>query len=241
MDLSSIRRVTKNLEKGYRQARYLGSVARSRWFSDPAQTFDQISTAQAWNYNSELEQERYARVLSKLDRLRGRTWGGALELGCHDGVFTRLLADRCREVVACDISHDACQRTRTRCAGLANVRVQRFDIEKENVPGLYDLVFAMDILNYVYGRDKMLRIQARIAAALKPSGILVITDCRLAPYIRDAWFRYFVPVGGDNIADLFAMRPEWKLLERGFHPDSGEDVGPHYMAHVIAIFERTGA
>lgn len=237
----SIRRVTQSLEKGYRQARYLGSVARSRWFSDPARTFDEISIAQAWDYNSQLERERYARVLTKLEKLRAPTWGSALELGCHDGVFTRLLADRCRDVLACDISPDACGRTRVRCAGLANVHVQHFDLEAGIIPGHYDLVFAMDILNYVYGRDKMLRISSRIAAAMKQAGMLVITDCRLAPYIRDAWFRYFVPVGGDNIVDLFAMRPEWKLVERGFHPESGEDLGPHYMAHVIAIFERAGA
>lgn len=238
--MSSIRRVTQSLEKGYRQARYLGSAARGRWFSDPAQTFDEISIAQAWDYNSQLEQERYARVLAKLQQLRGPAWGKALELGCHNGVFTRLLANHCCEVVACDFSRDACRRTQARCAELANVRVQRFDVDREYIPGQYDLVFAMDILNYVYGRDKMLRISSKLAAVTQGGAILVVTDCRLAPYIRDAWFRYFVPVGGDNIADLFATRPEWKLLDREFHPDSGEDVGPHYMAHVIALFERTG-
>jgi len=239
--LSSIRQVAESLGKSYRQARYLGSVARSRWFSDTARMFDEISVARAWDYNSQLEQERYARVLAKIDRLRGPDWGSALELGCHDGIFTRQLADRCREVVACDISSDACQRTRSRCEGLSQVRVQPVDVETQDIDGKFDLIFAMDILNYVYGRDKMLRTSATLAAAMKPSGILVITDCRLAPYIRDAWFRYLVPVGGDNIADLFAMRPEWKQVEREFHPDSGEDLGPQYMAHVIAMFTRTGA
>jgi 2-polyprenyl-3-methyl-5-hydroxy-6-metoxy-1,4-benzoquinol methylase len=239
--LNSADRVLRAFKTSYRQARYLASVARSRWFADTQRTFDQISGARAWDYSTELERERYERVQARVAGVRGNSsWGRALELGCYDGTFTQELAAHCSEVAACDVSSNACARTRSRCAHLLHVRATRLNIETDEITGIYDVVFAMDILNYVYGRDKMLKASAKIAAALNDRGLLIITDCRLAPYIRDAWFRYFVPVGAENIVRLFANRPEWRLLSAEFHPDSGEDVGSHYMAHVIALFEKRG-
>jgi SAM-dependent methyltransferase len=235
--LSSLRRMVEGVGKGYRQARYLGSVARNRWFTDMENTFDQVSRARPWDYASQLEQERYARVIARVTDVRGNNWERALELGAHHGDFTEALANRCGEVLACDISSAACDQIRSRFAELAHVHVQKLNLETDPLPGIFDCAFVMDILNYIYGRDKMLRISSKLAAALRPGGTLVITDCRLAPYIRESWFRYLVPIGGDNIADLFASRPEWSLLSREFHPHSGTD-RPDYMAHVIALFER---
>ena len=226
------------LERTYRQARYLASVVRSRWFSDTQQTFDHISLTRAWNYCSQMEQERHRHVLSRLIELRGAAWGRALELGCYDGVFTEQLAAYCTAVLACDVSPNACARTHLRCAQLARVRTAQLNLESDAIPGKYDLIFAMDILNYVYGRDKMLEISSKLSAALADNGLLVITDCRLAPYIRDAWFQSWVPVGADNIVAFFSSQPQWTLLASQYHPQSGHDVGPDYLAHLIAFFEK---
>jgi 2-polyprenyl-3-methyl-5-hydroxy-6-metoxy-1,4-benzoquinol methylase len=229
----------KGLERTYRQARYLASVARSRWFAKTEQVFDQISVTSAWDYLSQPERERHQRVLACVSELRGnQNWGSALELGCYDGVFTQQLATRCTEVLACDISPRACSRTCSRCASLPQVRTERLNIEVDKISGTYDLIFAMDILNFVYGRDKMLKVSSTLASILKEDGLLVITDCRLAPYVRNAWFRFWVPVGGDNIVRLFASCTPWCLLRSEFHPDSGEDIGSEYMAHVLAFFKK---
>ena len=237
--VDTVRAVVQGLTNNYRRVRYLASVARSRWFTDPQDTFEQISLSRAWDYESELERQRHRRVLEEVACLRGTAnWGNALELGCHDGVFTLDLASRCTHVMACDISSDACARARLRCSPLSQVEVARLNVEIDTFPGKYDLIFAMDILNYVYGRDRMLGLCSKISAALERDGLLVITECRLAHYIQDGWFRSWVPVGGDIIVDLFASEPALRLVHREFHPDAGQDVGPHYMAHVIAMYEK---
>ena len=73
--------------------------------------FDEISVARAWDYNSQLEQERYARVLAKIDRLRGPDWGSAVGT-CGQGIFQlvrvhllhlRLLTDRGQHSVGIQI------------------------------------------------------------------------------------------------------------------------------------------
>lgn len=238
--MTSLTRVAKTVGEGYRRARYLGSIARNRWFTDMESAFDQVSRARPWNYDSHLEQERYARVIARVTELRGDNWGSALELGAHHGDFTKDLAKYCDEVLACDLSSAACEVARSRLADAEHVRIRKLNIETDAVPGIFDCVFVMDVLNYIYGRDKMLSISRKLAMVLRPGGTLVITDCRLAPYIRNSWLRYWVPIGGDNIADLFASLPEWYLVSREFHPDSGAD-SPGYMAHVIAVFSRQGS
>ena len=228
------------LEKTYRQARYLASVARSRWWTNPERVFDQISATHAWEYRSEMERQRHERVLAIISEQRGsERWGAALEIGCYDGIFTQELAARCSQVLACDVSSDACSRTASRCAPLPHVRTTHLNVETDEIPGQYDLIFVMDVLNYIYGRDKMRTVSARLASALKENGLLVITDCRLAPFIREAWFRFWLPVGGDNIVSFFASQPPWQLLRSEFHPASGEDAGDDYMAHVLAFFAQS--
>src|ERR1700693_157549 len=81
--VNSVHRVLRAFKTSYRQARYLASVARSRWFADTQRTFDQISGDRAWDYSTELERERYQRVLARVAGVGGNgTWGRALELGC---------------------------------------------------------------------------------------------------------------------------------------------------------------
>jgi len=50
--VDTVRAVVQGLTNNYRRVRYLASVARSRWFTDPEDTFEQISLSRAWDYES---------------------------------------------------------------------------------------------------------------------------------------------------------------------------------------------
>ncbi|MGI8865434.1 MAG: SAM-dependent methyltransferase [Rubrobacteraceae bacterium] len=63
-----------------------------------------------WNFeSSEYERVKYARTL---ELLGNRRFGRALEAGSSIGVFTKMLADRCGELVAVDVSEKAVEVAR---------------------------------------------------------------------------------------------------------------------------------
>ena len=73
-----------------------------------------------WRYEtSDYEREKYERTLLEVPEVAVR----ALEIGCSIGVFTEMLATRCREVVAIDFSATALERARQRTLGLRGVTV----------------------------------------------------------------------------------------------------------------------
>lgn len=124
-----------------------------------------------WNYaGSEYEAAKYRDSLAALPR---RSYERALELGCSVGVFTRLLAARCRSVVAVDVSPQALIRAQTRCADLGNVRFERCDLITAFPAGAYDLVTFCE-LGFYFGPNDLTRIKDAIAQALVEGGHLLL-------------------------------------------------------------------
>jgi predicted TPR repeat methyltransferase len=61
-----------------------------------------------WNFEaSEYERKKYGRTLEVLGE---RRFERALEAGASIGVFTEMLAGRCDELLAVDVSERACSR-----------------------------------------------------------------------------------------------------------------------------------
>lgn len=93
----------------------------------------------------------------------------ALEIGCGEGHFTELLAPRCEELVAVDISARAIERARQRCRDLPQVTCLRAVLPASYPGGSFDLVVASDVL-YFWAPDDLLRAIARIEESLEPGG-----------------------------------------------------------------------
>lgn len=104
------------------------------------------------------ERAKYERTLAALE---GRRAERALEVGCSIGVFTSMLAPRCGELDAIDVSRLAVRRARRRLAGVPNVRVARAVVPDRFPAGPFDLIVCSEVLYY------LTRAQARdtIAAA----------------------------------------------------------------------------
>jgi SAM-dependent methyltransferase len=129
-----------------------------------------------WAYaSSPYEQRKYARTLALVEGGgRRRDYARVLEVGCSEGVFTAMLAERGhgREVVAIDISRAAVQRARERCREWPHVRVERRDAFHAPPGGAFDLIVCAELLYYAGLRAGA--VARRLAASLAPGGRIVL-------------------------------------------------------------------
>ena len=136
--------------------------------------FDALFAARPdpWDSTSAYAATKFAQILSMVPDRPDR----ALEIGCAEGHFTRLLSPRVESLLAIDISGVALGRAAERCAGLANVRFERFDLRADPVPGTFDLIVCSDVLEFFGGADAVIGAIRRIADALRPGGQLVLVS-----------------------------------------------------------------
>jgi SAM-dependent methyltransferase len=226
----AIKQVVQRIPGGlnlYHNLRALSGVLHEGWLADRRRMNNHSLATRAWDFEKPSTRERYDRVLSALSSIVGPSWSDVLELGCADGVFTADLADRCRSVVAVDISSVACERTRARCAQAANVSVASLDLQTEPLPGSFDVVFAMDVLEFIHGRSRVAATARKLAGAARHGGHLVISMSRLPDEMRERlWARWLIE-GGDNLAAFLDGRNGLRLVHREC-----------YSRYLIAIFSK---
>jgi SAM-dependent methyltransferase len=121
---------------------------------------------------SPIELEKYEHTL---DACGPGPFASAFELACGTGLFTALLAPRCRSLLAVDISAVAVARTRERTASYPQVRCERRTLPAEMPDGPFDLIVCSDVL--VYWPEDDLRAAAReLESRLASGGRLVVVD-----------------------------------------------------------------
>jgi SAM-dependent methyltransferase len=122
-----------------------------------------------WNYRaSDYERLKYGRTLKALPAQR---LGMTLEVGCSVGVFTRLLAERCTNLVAIDFSAAAVELARTRVVDMSNVSVLQASFPDQVPPRSWDVIICSEVLYYLEPRVlehaiTWLRSQLRSGASL---------------------------------------------------------------------------
>ena len=161
-----------------------------------------------WNFEaSEYEQNKYARTLEVLGQ---RSFRRALEAGASIGVFTEMLADRCEELLAVDVSERAVAAARERLSGRAHVRVERRTLPEEMPDGPFDLIVASEVL-YYFPREEMLTVLRGFERELARGGIL------LAVHWRRKTETY--PLQGDEVHDLLVEHTRLLNRETIIEPD----------------------
>jgi peptidoglycan/xylan/chitin deacetylase (PgdA/CDA1 family) len=134
-----------------------------------------------WEYTSQYEQRKYRETLALLPR----HIGSALEIGCAEGVFTQMLADRVDRLTAVDISRTAIARAQARCAELSNVDFRQLDLfapepyDLQDLGDGFDVVVCGEVLYYAPDLDALRIGLERLIAALKPGGSLVVVHANL--------------------------------------------------------------
>lgn len=134
-----------------------------------------------WDYaTSPYEAHKYAQTLAALPRPR---YARALEIGCSVGVFTRLLAARCGDLLALDIAPSAVAQAQRRTADLPHVRVQRADAVQALPDGPFNLIVLAEV-GYYWSPADLRRVRDAIVRHLAPGGDLVLVHW--TPTIDDA-------------------------------------------------------
>jgi SAM-dependent methyltransferase len=141
--------------------------------SIPAEYFDTIYARDAdpWGYaTSPYEKRKYAATLAALPRLR---FSRAFEPGCSIGVLTRMLAPRCGQLLAADMSEISLGLARARCRDMRNIRFRRMRIPADWPPGTFDLVVLSEVLYYQSQRD-VSATACKIQRCLRAGGAVII-------------------------------------------------------------------
>ncbi len=144
-----------------------------------------------WRFGTSLyERAKYRATIRALPE---RRFESALEVGCSVGVLTRMLAARCAALLAIDVAEAALAQARRRCAGLAQVRLERRRVPQEWPEQRFDLILLSEVLYYL-DRNDLLRTAARARATAAPGGVVLLVH-----YTRPTNY----PASGDHAAETF--------------------------------------
>ena len=121
----------------------------------------------------EYERRKFDVTMASLPRAR---YGRAFEPGCSVGVLTRLLADRCDELLATDPVTVALDQARRRVPH-GHVTFARGRLPGDWPDGAFDLVVLSEVMYYLSAADR-LDVLAAAAAGLTPDGHLMMVHWR---------------------------------------------------------------
>jgi chemotaxis methyl-accepting protein methylase len=121
-----------------------------------------------------------------------------------------MLADRCDELLAVDVSERAVEAARRRLSGRGHVRVERRTLPEEMPEGPFDLIVASEVL-YYFPREEMLAVLHGFERELARGGSL------LAVHWRRETKTY--PMQGDEVHELLAQNTRLQNKETIIEPD----------------------
>ena len=147
------------------------------------------SSEDPWSYETNpTERERFRDQTDLLDAVRGgEMFRSGLEIGCAAGLYTEILAQRCKLLLALDISPIALEIARRRCNCTGRVQFNTFDLRLEQMPGTFDLIVLAGVLEYFNRPATLFRIRQKLAAALEPGGYLLVESTRRRQ-LEDSWW-----------------------------------------------------
>ncbi len=131
------------------------------------------NSADPWSFRTRwYESRKRAITLASLTRQR---FTSALEIGCSVGHLTEMLAERCDDVFAVDISERAIAEASASVP--AHVRFGVRDVLADFPEGQFDLIVLSEV-GYYWGEPELREIRTRIRDHLTADGLLVACHWR---------------------------------------------------------------
>ena len=115
-----------------------------------------------------------------------------INIGCGNGIFEFLVADRVREVVGIDIKYEDILQAKEECKGLKNVNfVETNVLENEFLEDSCDVVTMFDVIEHVPKNTEPKALK-KINKMLKSNGQVVISTPlnNFTKYLDPAWYLY---------------------------------------------------
>lgn len=171
--------------------------------------------ADPWGFETRWYERRKRALL--IASLPDERYGTGLEIGCSLGHLTEVLAGRCDDLLAVDISAAAVEAATARLGGRA--RIERRGVLDDFPAGRFDLVVLSEV-GYYFGRPDLDTVLDSIEASLTSGGTLVA--CHWRHPVSDyplggdevhralgerAWARIMSHVEDDFILEVFAVDP----------------------------------
>jgi 2-polyprenyl-3-methyl-5-hydroxy-6-metoxy-1,4-benzoquinol methylase len=188
-----------------------------------------FATPDPWGYETGEEHKRLLRAMSMLENIQHGKFRQALEVGCAEGIFTEMLSERCESLVAADFATTALQRARMRPPN-AQIHFDIFDLRHDPIPGTFDLVTAMDVLDTIFRPGVLKRVRDKLVGALEPGGYLLLVSTRQDKMFETEWWGRLLLRGGKNISDFIAAHPCLRMVSA----DTTD-------THVFALFRKVQA
>ncbi len=197
---------------------YLGQALSASWrepFSCSPSTVDRHLSQHddPWDYETNpTEWQRFEDQTELIDRVaQGHKFASGLEIGCAEGLYTELVAERCESLLVLDISQAALAKTRKRRQWTERVQFGVFDLRLETIPGTFDLIVVAGVLEYYSRRRTFLRVREKLAAALKPEGYLLVETTRRYFIIENSWWAPYL-IRGKWINEFVSRHPSLRVV-----------------------------
>ncbi len=160
---------------------------------------------------TEYELRKYATTVAAVPGRPRR----AFEPGCSVGVLTEMLAGRCDELLAQDLSAVAVRTARARVAAHPHVRVEVGRVPADWPDGTLDLVVLSELLYYLSPEDRSRTVDLALES-LAPDGHLLAVHWR-HPFAE-------APTDGDAVHEALRADERWDVVRSHDDPDHRLDL-----------------
>lgn len=173
-----------------------------------------------WNFEtSEYEARKYNATIQALPKTK---YKNALEIGCSIGVLTKMLAEKCENLLSTDVSQIALDKAIERCKNINNITFLKAKFPEDLAQEKFDLVIVSEVAYYLSNEDWQIAMN-KFLKIIPVNGHILL--CHWLPEVHD------YPQTGDQVHNSFAkfmdrkMKNVFNTREENYRIDVWEKLG----------------
>lgn len=193
-----------------------------------AKYFEQLydHSTDPWHFRTRWYEQRKRDIT--MAALPHRQYERGFEPGCSNGELSLRLADRCRELLCCDLSAQAVELAATRLYDQSHVTVEKRELPEQWPSGRFDLIVLSEICYYL-DNSSLHEFTMRARDCLTSTGVLMA--CHWRHPIEGC------PLSGDEVHTLIDQHLALPLTVMHQEPDVILSV---WSADPVSVAEREG-